>query len=249
MFAALDSDKSMVVLNELVELQEPTNLVTRDDSQMPVHLQQHHFAAMAANVNSPNHLHQHMGSLGRKISNNGSNGRPHRLSSFRPLHGQHADLIRECIEERMTGPTYETIDPHHLRSVPPDSSRQGLTFNYIDNTCIVGSESAPTSLSLSGDSFAHIDRRSIIETKTLCSIQKSNRCLCLFLQSFRIFDRLLHSERQRLQLRQQHRPQQSRLHRDHSARRPLLRHSGQDPRGPGGRLPAGQPSPQRHLLL
>lgn len=98
----------MVVLNELVELQEPTNLVTRDDSQMPVHLQQHHFVA------SPN-LHHQIGSLGRKISNNGTGGRPHRLSSFRPLHGQHADLIRECIEERMTGPTYETIDPHHLR--------------------------------------------------------------------------------------------------------------------------------------
>ena len=107
----------MVVLNELVELQEPTNLVTRDDSQMPampVHLQQHHFTSL---VNASPNLHQHMGSLGRKVSNNGTNGRGHRLSSFRPLHGQHADLIRECIEERMTGPTYETIDPHHLRSV------------------------------------------------------------------------------------------------------------------------------------
>ncbi|CAG2100230.1 unnamed protein product [Medioppia subpectinata] len=107
----------MVVLNECVELQEPSNLVTRDDSQVSMHLQQHHFGG-AGSVPSPTTtLNHHMvGSLGRKINNNGSTvGRSHRLSSFRPLHGQHADLIRECIEERMTaGPTYETIDPHHL---------------------------------------------------------------------------------------------------------------------------------------
>ena len=106
----------MVILNDLVELQEPasTLLSSRNDSHnLPLHLQQHHFGT----VSSPKFSNAQMGSLGRKV-NNGTNGRPsYRLSTFRPLHGQHADLIRECIEDRLapTGPTYETIDPHHLR--------------------------------------------------------------------------------------------------------------------------------------
>ncbi|RWS16561.1 hypothetical protein B4U79_08296 [Dinothrombium tinctorium] len=85
-----------------------------EENNIPMNLQQHHFGGNE-NISSPT-LHN-MGSLGRKVNNHNGGPRSYqRLSTFRPLQGQHADLVRECIEDRLgsTTPTYETIDPHHL---------------------------------------------------------------------------------------------------------------------------------------
>lgn len=130
----------MVVLSEV---QQPiSKFAARDDCQMPIpmqsmHLQQHHF------MPSPTLHHvvnANTSSLGRKAKN-GVNVRSYqRLSTFRPLHGQPADLIRECIEDRLTvnSPTYETIDPHHLRFVSYDQrSIASLRFSSINQLVCV----------------------------------------------------------------------------------------------------------------
>lgn len=108
-------DEKMVMLNGVERQSEARDRTgrLRDDTPahlLAMHLQQPHFGPSAAVTASPE-VH-HFGSLSRKI-NNEHRSYQQRLSTFRPMHGQPSDLVRECLEEGLGGPTYETIDPHH----------------------------------------------------------------------------------------------------------------------------------------
>lgn len=119
-------ESPMVILDD-VELQEPlqsSRLVSarNSDGEAPahllaMHLQQQHFGGSGLNVSSHAGAVPHaFGSLSRKVVNNQAPRSYQRLSTFRPMHGHgHSDLVRECLEEGANGgPTYETIEPHHL---------------------------------------------------------------------------------------------------------------------------------------
>ncbi|KAI1295616.1 XK-related protein 6 [Halotydeus destructor] len=94
------------------------------------HQQQHYTSGLMgpalgmsamSSASSPATNHHQFGSLSRKMTN--GQVRPtysqqqQRLSTFRPMSGhQHADLVREALEDGLNQPMYETIDPVHLSS-------------------------------------------------------------------------------------------------------------------------------------